>query len=177
MLQCGEKCKSVFSALVAGTCFVCLAQKISSCSCSQLYKQHAFLRTLAPNYSSLCMYSVFSPAYFSTSMKLLYHLPLWFNPHFQYSQSFLHLSLAEIQVNHHLRFISLYSSFFFRRRCSWGKWGKRDNRNWQWIFHDETRSTGNELIFLCFSLLQFLISSTEWFFVGWSDNAVMAMTF
>lgn len=45
------------------------------------------------------------------------------------------------------------------------------NRNWHSIFHDETRSTGNELICMCFSLFLFLISSAEGFFVGWSDNS------
>lgn len=136
-----------------------------------------FLRTLAPNYSSLCSYSIFF-TYFSTTMKLPYHLPLWFNPHFQCSQSSLHLPLAEINRGEwapHIYFFIHLSSC--RRRCSWKNWGKWGNRNWQWIFRDEIRSTGNKLIYMCFLLLLFLISSAGGFFAVWSDNAVMVMIF
>lgn len=159
---------------------ICMLSLENLPSYSQLYKQHAFTfisEDPCPKlFMSQFVFCFFT--YFSASMKLRYHLPLWFNPCFQCSQSFLHLSLAEINTGESAPYIYFIIHLFScRRRCSWRKWGKRGNRNWQWIFHDETRSTGNALICMCFSLLLFLVSSAEGFFVGWSDNAVMAMIF
>lgn len=97
-------------------------------------------------------------------MKLPYHLPLWFNPNFQCSQSFLHLLFAEINTAPQIYFFT--HLFSCRRRCSWRNWGKKAKRNWQWIFHDEARSTGNELIWIN-SYIEMLLTPPVLNFFSW----------